>query len=180
VGRVLPVGLFFLVGICLLLLDYQLFHGRLRRSGSATGMAELRPYRECHGRSDVWTLRELHICHRDTPRRSRNAALAGTRPTRRGAAFRARTIERSVVAVTRLHGSTRCELLAAGVHLESAKKMRIFQFTVAIRRTAVALRRAQTQRSAEIYGICQQRVTRQPSSTLRAGIAFPTERTQGA
>jgi hypothetical protein len=65
VGRLLSLELFPILGICILLLDNQLFDGRLWRSCAAADVADLGPGRECRRCAHVWTFREPPVCHRD-------------------------------------------------------------------------------------------------------------------
>ena len=64
-GRVLPLALFFQLGVIVLFLGHQLFDGRLWRRHAPATLAHSGPSRERNGRDYVWYLRELPVRDRD-------------------------------------------------------------------------------------------------------------------
>ena len=65
VGSVLSLALFPIMGGVLLLFDNQLFDCWLWRCSSPANVADLRPHRKRHWRTDVRLVREPPVCDRD-------------------------------------------------------------------------------------------------------------------
>ena len=78
-GWVLSLALFFILGICLLLLGCELCDRRLWRCRSPANVADLRSSGKHHRRTDVRVVGELPVRHREQAGRPRGAGL---RPSR--------------------------------------------------------------------------------------------------
>lgn len=71
VGQLFPLELFPIVGVCLLLFNDYLFHGRLWGSRASSCVANLGPNRSDYSCADVRPIRQLPLCYRYPARRAR-------------------------------------------------------------------------------------------------------------
>ena len=78
-GGLLSLALFYIVGICLLLLGCQLCDRWLRRCRSSVDLADLGSSGKHHWRADVRVVGELPVRHREQANRPRDETLTSTR-----------------------------------------------------------------------------------------------------